>query len=180
MHGGRCAASAAKRPAARLQPTPRARMRASSHVPLAAARRLVLRSRLARAAGAGTAASAQGAQAQLSSPHEADQQGTLAQHDAVYQARSIAAADMSQSAVLPSVRPAQAASGRLHPSCADPFLMPAIALLRTPSTPAHIRDSLHWPECCACPLVMAFDPGCLAHTGHLTGASTSAAACPRC
>ena len=82
----------------------------------------MLRSRLARAAGAGTAASAQGAQAQLSSPHKADQHGTLAQHDAVYQARSIAAADMSQSVVLPSVSPAQAASGRLRPPCANPFM----------------------------------------------------------
>ena len=41
--------------------------------------------------------------------------------------------------------------------------------------PIQIRESLHWPECCACPLVVAFDPGCLAQTGHLTGASTSAA-----
>ena len=42
---------------------------------------------------------------------------------------------------------------------------------------------IHYVICCtgmsavsSCPLVMAFDPGCLAETGHLTGASTSAAA----
>ena len=50
---GQCATSAAKRPARRFQTTPRACMRPSSHVPLVAGRRLVRRTRVARAAGAG-------------------------------------------------------------------------------------------------------------------------------
>ena len=179
MHGGRCAASAATRPAERLQPTPRAHMRGSSHGFLTAARRLTLRSRLARAGGVGSAASAQGAQTQQSSPKDLDQQSSPAQFDAVYKERFITAADMSQSVVLPSVSPAQAASGCLHPSCAKPFWMP-IMLLRTPFCQFKHSDALHWTECCACPVVMAFDPGRLAQTKHLTGASTSAAACLRC
>ena len=108
----------------------------------------MLRSRVARAAGAGPAASAQGAQAQQSSPQDPDQQSSPAQLDAVYKARSITAADMSQSVVLPSVSPAQAASWRLHPSCAEPFWMP-VMLLRTPLCQFKYVISLHWTECCA-------------------------------
>ena len=117
MHGGRFAASAARRPAERLQPTPRAHMRASIHAFQTAGRRLTLRSRVARAAGAGPAASAQGVQTQLSSPQKADQHGSLAQHDAVYQARFIPSVGMIQSVVLPYVGPAQAAASGLRPPC---------------------------------------------------------------
>ena len=51
------------------------------------------------------------------------------------------------------------------------MILPAIALLRTPLCLSKLCPA-HWPGCCACPLVMAFDPGCLAEIGHLTGAST--------
>ena len=145
---------------------------------LAAARRLTLRSRLARAAGVGTAASAQGAQAQLSSPQKADQHGSLAQHDAVYQARFIASAGMSQSVVLPYVGPAQAAAGGLRPPCADICWMPASALLRTPL--CQLKDGAVMCcaglSVCAClhPMVLRSRlPGTIR---HLTGMSTSAAA----
>ena len=144
---GQCATSAAKRPARRLQPKPRACMRRSSHVPLAAARRLVLRTRVARAAGAGRAASAQGAQAQLSSPQRADQHGSLPQHDAVYQARFIASAGIIQSVVLPYVGPAQAAAIGLRPPCDDICWLPANALLRLCAQES-CSDVLHWLQLC--------------------------------
>ena len=116
----------------------------------------MLRSRLARAAGVGTAASAQGAQAQLSSPRKADQHGSLAQHDAVYQARFIASAGMSQSVVLPSVDPAQAAAGGLRLPCADICWLPASAPLRTP-----LRQLKDVPMMCCVGLrsVLVFIPG---------------------
>ena len=107
------------------------------HAPRTAARRLV-GSRFARATGARSAASAQSAQVQLSGArtaeraHKAEQHGSLAQHDAVYKTRFIAAAGMTQSSVPPSVSPAQAAAGGVRPPCADPCWMPASASPRTP------------------------------------------------
>ena len=87
---------------------------------------------LARAAGAGTAASAQGVQTQQRSPQKSDQHGSPAQSDAPFKARFITPSAMCQSVVLPSVGPAQAAAGGLHPPCDDLCWMPANALLRTP------------------------------------------------
>ena len=63
----------------------------------------MMRPCVARAAGAGIAASTQGAQARLSSPHKADQHGSLAQRDAVYQARFITPAPLCRFIVLLSV-----------------------------------------------------------------------------
>ena len=100
MRGVQAARSAASGRARLPRPACLAHVRGPSHTPLTASRRLVRRSYLARAAGAGSAASAEGVQTQQRNPRQSDQHGSPARSDAGCKARSTAPEGMSQFVVL--------------------------------------------------------------------------------